>query len=205
MASVLARTKLARRARHLNAEHGWPLPALVFVTDDQRVPDPVAAAKALPHGSAVILRHRDKKRRAKLGEALAQCARQRNLVLLVAGDQALARRLDADCVHFSESQFDEIAPTRTRRAHWIITAAAHSEHALLRAHICGADAGLLAPLFPTKSHPNKKEFGLSRFRLLALRSPLAVYALGGVTAMNAERLSHARVAGIAAIDGLLPR
>jgi thiamine-phosphate pyrophosphorylase len=204
MASVLARAKLARLARRLNAEHGWPLPALILVTDDKRVPDPIAAAQILPHGSAVILRHRDEEKRAELGEALVKYARRHNLMFLVAGDQNLARRLDADGVHFAESQAKEISACRTRHPDWVITAAAHSEHALLRACVCGADAGLLAPLFPTKSHPGKKGFGLSRFRLVAARSKLAVYALGGITPCRAERLSHAHVAGIAAIEGLLP-
>jgi thiamine monophosphate synthase len=85
-----------------------------------------------------------------------------------------------------------------------LTAAAHSEHALLRASRCGADAALLAPLFRTKSHPERREFGLTRFRLLAASAPIPVYALGGITAANAGRLAGASIAGIAAIDGMLP-
>jgi thiamine-phosphate pyrophosphorylase len=176
---------------------------LIFVTDDNRVPDPYAVALSLPRRSAILLRHRNDKQRADLGAVLAKLARQRDLMLLIAGDPALAMRLGADGVHFSEAQMDEVAPFRTRRPNWIITAAAHSERALLYAKRSGADASLLARLFPTKSHPQKSSFGLSRFRLLAARAPLPVYALGGITASNAERLSNARLAGIAAIDGLL--
>jgi len=203
MASLLARNKLARLARRLNAHCGWGLPPLIFVTDDNRVPDPYAVALSLPRRSAILLRHRNDKQRADLGAVLAKLARQRDLMLLIAGDPALAMRLGADGVHFSEAQMDEVAPFRTRRPNWIITAAAHSERALLYAKRSGADASLLARLFPTKSHPQKSSFGLSRFRLLAARAPLPVYALGGITASNAERLSNARLAGIAVIDGLL--
>ena len=174
------------------------------MTDDERVHDPLASARALPHGSAVILRHRDGAQRARLGEALVNFAHQNNIMVLIAGDQVLAQRLGADGVHFSESQLHEVAPSRARHPNWILTAAAHSERALLRAHIFGADAGLFAPLFPTMSHTQKEGFGLMRFRLMAARAPLPVYALGGVTALNATRLSNACVAGIAAIDGLLP-
>ncbi len=204
MASVLARLKLARLAQRLNACCGQPLPALILMTDDKRVLDPIAAAQALPQGSAIILRHRDDQQRSRLGEALVKLMRQSNLMLLIAGDSALARRLDADGVHFSESQIDEVAPCRTRHPNWIITAAAHSERALLRAKRAGADASLFAPVFTTKSHPQKSAFGLTRFRLVAARAPLPLYALGGITAANAERLSEARIAGIAAIDGALP-
>ena len=204
MASVLARVKLARLARRLNACCKWPLPPLILMTDDERVPDPLAAARSLPVRSAVILRHRNNRERAHLGEALLKLARQSNLLLLIAGDPALASRLDADGVHFPESQLASIAPCRTRHPDWIITAAAHSEHALLRASRAAADAAILAPLFNTKSHPERSEFGVTRFRLLAARAPIPVYALGGITAANAGRLAAARVAGIAAVDGILP-
>jgi len=204
MASLLARKKLARLAQRLNAHCGWSLPALIFVTDDSRVANPFAVAQTLPRGSAILLRYRDNKQRAVLGEALAKLARQRDLVLLIAGDPALAMRLDADGVHFSEAQLDKIAPIRTRHSNWIITAAAHSERALLYAKRSGADASLLAPLFLTKSHPQQSAFGLARFRLAAARAPLPVYALGGITASNVERLSNACLAGIAAVEGVLP-
>ncbi len=204
MASMLARAKLARQARRLNACCSRPLPALILMTDDKRVPDPLHAARKLPKGSAIILRHRNDRERARLAEAFLKLARQCDLLLLIAGDQALAHRMDADGVHFPESQLSSLAPCRTRHPNWIITAAAHSEHALLRASRSGVDAALLAPLFHTKSHPERNEFGVARFRLLAARAPIPVYALGGVTAANAGRLAAARVAGIAAIDGVLP-
>jgi len=37
---------------------------------------------------------------------------------------------------------------------------------------------------------------------MAARAILPVYALGGINAQNAQRLAGARLAGIAAIDGL---
>ncbi|NIO39809.1 MAG: thiamine phosphate synthase, partial [Burkholderiales bacterium] len=131
------------------------------MTDDKRVPDPIATARALPKGSAVILRHRDEQERARLGEALRKLTQQNDLLLLIAGDPALAKSLDADGVHVPESRSTSILPCRTRNPNWIITAAAHSEHALLRASCTAADAVLLAPLFPTKSHPERTGIGLS--------------------------------------------
>ena len=46
--------------------------------------------------------------------------------------------------------------------------------------------------------------GVTRLRLMAARAVLPVYALGGVNAQTAQRLAGARLAGIAAIEGLLP-
>lgn len=204
MTSALERANLARQAQRLNARRVWHLPPLILMTDDKRVPEPLAAARVLPKGSAVILRHRNENERARLGAALRELARQNDLLLLIAGDAALAARLGADGVHFPETQWTSILPCRTRHPKWIITAAAHSEHALLRANRVAADAVLLAPLFHTKSHPERAGFGPARFRLLAARVPIPIYALGGITAANARMLIDAPIAGIAAIDGLLP-
>ena len=204
MASLLARAKLARLAHRLNAPFESHLPSLILMTDDERVPDPLAAARALPKGSAVILRHRARSERERLAKRLRELTRQNDLLLLIAGDTALARCVGADGVHIPETQWTSMMHCRLRRPDWFITAAAHSEHALHRANLAAADAALFAPLFQTKSHPERAGFGLARFRLMAARAPLPVYALGGITAANAERLVGAPIAGVAAIEGLLP-
>jgi thiamine-phosphate pyrophosphorylase len=205
VASVLNREKLARAARALNAASGQGnLPALILMTDRARVPDPVAAARSLPRASAVILRHTDAKARAVLARALVVIARERRLLLLVAGDARLAANIGADGLHLPEAQAREAAHWRALRPSWIITAAAHSARGLMAARIAGADAALLAPVFATSSHPDRRPLGLSRARLIAARAGLPVYALGGVNAHTAARINYSCFAGIAAIDALLP-
>ncbi len=55
MASALARAKLARAARALNAR--FPrLPPLILMTDALRLSDPLEAARGLPKGAAIIVR-----------------------------------------------------------------------------------------------------------------------------------------------------
>ena len=63
-----------------------------------------------------------------------------------------------------------------------------------------ADAVLLSPVFPTRSHPGGKVLGPVRFREIARQARLPVIALGGMTPHSARRL-----AGFAwaAIDGLV--
>ena len=61
-----------------------------------------------------------------------------------------------------------------------------------------------SPAFPTLSHKERASLGVTRLRLMAARAVLPVYALGGVNAQTAQRLAGARLAGIAAIEGLLP-
>ncbi len=205
MASELNRAKLARAARALNGRCGRPdLPALILMTDQTRVPDPVAAARTLPRGSAVILRHTDAKARASLALALIGVARARGLILLIAGDAQLAADIGAHGLHLPEARVREAAHWRAVKPSWLITAATHSERALATAGVAGADAALLAPVFPTSSHPDRESLGLLRTRLIAARAGLPVYALGGVNAETIVRLADANFAGIAAIEGLLP-
>ncbi len=58
---------------------------------------------------------------------------------------------------------------------------------------------LLSPVFPTRSHPDARTLGPTRFRLLARRANMPVIALGGMDQRGADRLGWDRWA---AIDGL---
>jgi len=201
VASAEARLRLAAAAMRLNAAYPH-LPALILMTDEARLPDPVAAASALPKRSAVIVRQTDAEGRAALAEALAPVARECGLRLLIANDAELAKRVHADGVHFSEALAREAAHWRTRHPHWLITAAAHSAEAVMVAASSCADAAILSPLFVTASHPDRAGLGAEHFLAIARDATIPVYALGGVNADNAESLTGPNVAGIAAIDGL---
>jgi thiamine-phosphate pyrophosphorylase len=172
------------------------LPALLLLTDEVRLPDPLAAAARLPRGAGVILRHYGAPDRAALAARLAALCRRRGLVLLVAEDWRLAAAVRADGVHLPERTQRRF---RVRRG-WLLTAAAHSAPALVRAARLGARAALLSPAFPTSSHPGRPALGPTRFARLAQAAPLPVYALGGVTAARARRLRAA--VGVAAIGAL---
>src|SRR5258705_2082976 len=202
MPSAVERAKLARAALALNA--GSDLPSLILMTDEKRLRDPVAAARALPKGAAIILRHTVPDTRHLLAEALRRVAREYGLLLLIAGDASLAARVGADGLHLPEARASDARHWNAAHPSWLITAAAHSERALTCAARSGADAALLAPAFPTLSHKERASLGVTRLRLMATRAVLPVYALGGVNAQTAQRLAGARLAGIAAIEGLLP-
>ena len=201
MASQLERAKLTRAASALNARHR-SLPALLLMTDEKRLPDPADAARKLPKGSAVILRNTSASERGGLAEQLLAIARARNLRLLIAGDAALVARIGAHGLHLPEARLREAAHWKTLHPHWLVTVAAHSSVALSRAAKWRADAALLAPAFPTKSHSERASIGVVRFRLVATRARLPIYALGGVNARTVQRLAGAALAGIAAIEGL---
>ncbi|HWD26845.1 MAG TPA: thiamine phosphate synthase [Rhizomicrobium sp.] len=190
MSDALPRQTLARAAARLNAGHckAGLLPPLILMTDDERLRDPVAAAKALPQGSLVIVRSRDAARRADLAETLLRLP----LFVLIAGDPALVARLGADGLHLPETRAHEAAHWRALHPRWIIGAA--------RAANPHLDFVLLSPVFPTRSHRGRPSLGAVRANTLAKASRVPAYALGGIDARNA-RLLHG-FAGIAAIGAL---
>ena len=194
---------LAEAATRLKQAAGSAMPALVLMTDDARLADPLPAACALPPGSAVILRHYGAAERASLARSLAAIARRRGLVLLVGEDPALARRVGAHGVHLPERAIGRAAAVRWQRD-WLITAAAHSPAALRLAAAAGADAALLSPVFATASHPRARALGPHRFAALVRHAPIPVYALGGIDRARALLLQGSGAVGIAGIGGLIP-
>jgi thiamine-phosphate pyrophosphorylase len=200
---MLARARLARAAATLNACAQADLPPLVLMTDDERLIDPIAAARALPRGSMVIVRARQSSHRAKLATELRAVARRRGLVLLVANDAVLADRIGAAGIHLSQFQAPTAAHWRALRPRWLITAAAHSLAASARAQRNGADAVVLGPIFQTRSHPGRPTLGAARARLLARQLPGPAYALGGIDGRNGALLGG--FAGLAAVGALAYR
>jgi thiamine-phosphate pyrophosphorylase len=202
MADKRARAQLARAAQAFRAQSGSALPASILMTDDDRLADPVTAARVLPQGSMIILRARDATWRAELAQALRSIVRARKLKLLIADDPELALAIGADGIHLPEAHARNAACWRARRPNWIITVAAHSLRALSHSH--DADAALLSPIFSTKSHPGAASLGTIKLRLAAQQSRRPVYALGGIDAVSVRKLQGAKLAGIAAIGALIP-
>jgi thiamine-phosphate pyrophosphorylase len=172
------------------------------MTDDERLPAPLIAARKLPRGSMVIVRARQSSHRTKLAHSLRPVARARGLILLVANDPTLADRIGAQGLHLSEANAREACTWRARRSRWLITSTAHTLGACASAKRLGADAALLSPVFPTGSHPGAKCLGAARARMIARQAAIPVYALGGVNGQTAMGLARAPFSGIAAIGAL---
>lgn len=188
---------LAAQARRLNRGAGAPpIPALFFFTDPERTPDPCAAARRLPRGTAIVYRHFGAPDRARMARRLRTIARSRGLVLLIAADPALAQRVGADGVHWPQ----RLVPAQ--RGPGLVTAAAHDAAGIARAEALGADACVLAPVLPTRSGSGRTPLGLFRASQLARNARVPVIALGGVNAETARRLSGRGFAGLAAVEAL---
>lgn len=179
---------------------GKGLPAVWFVTDPARTTDPIAVARGLPRGSGIIYRHFGAADRLEIARSLARIALERRHVLLIGADPALAAEVGAAGVHLPERRLAEARRLRARHPGWIVTAAAHAPGAIRRAHAAGADAVLLSTIFPSRSPTAGAPLGAVRLAGLARRSPLPLYALGGVNSATAPRLVETGAAGFAAVD-----
>ncbi len=163
-----------------------PIPRLWLMTDPRLGDRLWDALERLPRGSGVIFRHYQlppAERRA-LFARIAKVARRRGLVLLRAGATPMRGE----------------AGTHGRRGRGLTTWPVHSRREAVMAIRAGADALLVSPAFPTRSHPGAAALGPVRFGLLIRNLPPCVIALGGMDARKARRLAPLGIHGWAAID-----
>ncbi|WP_240655116.1 thiamine phosphate synthase [Rhodovarius crocodyli] len=174
------------------------MPRLWLLSDPARLPDPRAAALRLPRGSAVLARGVA----PALLPGLALLCRQRGLRLLVGGDARAALALGAG-LHVPERGAPGLAAfLLARRPGALLSVAVHGRAGLARARRLGADAVLISPVFPTRSHPGAPALGLHAWAWMARHAARPAVALGGVDARSARRLP--RIArGFAAISWFL--
>ncbi|MDE8650758.1 thiamine phosphate synthase [Novosphingobium album (ex Liu et al. 2023)] len=171
------------------------LPPIWLVSDARNDAGLEAALRRLPRGSGLIFRHYhlpEPARRARF-RALRHAARRGGHAIVLAGSAAMARRWRADGAY--------AAPGRLTRGPALARlATAHGLREIGQANRARADAVLLSPVFPTRSHPGARVLGPARFRLIAARSRVPVIALGGMTARRARHLHAARWAAIDALS-----
>lgn len=173
------------------------LPQLWLVSDARSDHLLDAAIRRLPRGSGVIFRHYHlpaQDRTARFAQIQRLCRRHGHLAAL-AGSAKQARRAGAVAAYGASARL-------TRGPVLVRLVTAHSLAEIAAARRARADAILLSPAFPTRSHPGARALGASRFRLIAAHSPVPVIALGGMNPRTAKRL---RGFAWAAIDGLVPK
>lgn len=168
------------------------LPLVWLVSDARNDATLEHALTRLPRGSGLVFRHYHlppPARRARF-EVFKRRARKRGVRVILSGTPAQARRWGADGAYGSASALAK-GPVMTR----LVTV--HSLHDITRAR--RADAIVLSPVFPTRSHPGGATLGPARFHLLSALTPVPAIALGG---MNQHRARAFGIARWAAIDGL---
>jgi len=170
-------------------------PDLWLLSDERNDAVLERALMRLPRGSGFVYRHyhlADGERVARWFD-LRRIAHARGHVAILADSSLTAREWGADGIYGAPRA---LYPT-TRDL--LTLATAHSFTEIGLANRLRADAVLLSPAFPTRSHADAAVLGPLRFRALAAHAQMPVIALGGMTAQNARRLDWPRWA---AIDGL---
>lgn len=165
------------------------LPDLWLISDARNDAALDRVLRRLPRGSGFVFRHYhlDPQARRARFDKLARIARAKGHVVVLAGSARQAASWRAD---------GSYGPPRSSNRGLTLTTT-HSLREIGRAR--HADAVLLSPVFPTRSHPGAATLGPLRFRLLAARAQAPAIALGGMDARRARRLRHPKWA---AIDGL---
>ena len=118
--------------------------------------------------------------------------------VLINDDAALAQAVGAHGVHLSASRLAQIAQ---RPAFEWVAASSHTADELARAAELGIDFAVLGPLLPTPTHPGSAGIGWQEFARLAERSPLPVFALGGMRREMLETAWENGAHGIALMRG----
>lgn len=170
------------------------LPRLWLISDARNDAALEKVLARMPRGSGLIFRHYHlpgPERRARFRK-LARLARLRGHSVVLSGTARQARKWRADGAYGSPQLL-------ARGPRLLRLTTVHSLRELRRAG--RADAVLISPLYPTRSHPGETVLGPVRALLMARHARQPVVALGGMTVAKARRLP---LFGWAAIDGLSP-
>jgi thiamine-phosphate pyrophosphorylase len=139
-----------------------------------------------------------------LYELVSRCAdvtRGSRTRLLVNDRADIARAARADGVHLTTRSLEASVVRRAFGSDFLIGVSSHTLEEARAARDGGADFAVYGPVFDT---PSKRALG-TPVGLEALRevtralSPFPVFALGGVTLVNAREVLHAGARGVAAI------
>lgn len=169
------------------------LPQIWIISDARNDSALEQALARLPRGGGLIFRHyhlAPALRRARF-RMLARTARSRGHRIVLAGSMRQARRWGADGAYGSAAALAR-GPAGLR----LVTV-----HSLREVGRAGrADAVLLSPVHPTRSHPDGIVLGSVRFRWLAAQAQAPVIALGGMDAARARALNWPHWAAIDAFS-----
>ena len=108
-----------------------------------------------------------------------------NVCVLINDDATLVIETGAQGLHLSSAQ---LMRSSQRPAFDWVAASCHTPDELAHATLLGIDFAVLSPVLPTPTHPEAQGIGWESFKQTIEKSPIPVFALGG---MNPETLETA--------------
>ena len=142
----------------------------------------LARAEAALERGLKLIQLREKgwpvERQRALAAALVALARPRGAKVLLNGEPERARAWGCDGVHFTSAALSAAA---SRPSDLICAASCHTRADIERAGALGFDFAVLGPVLPTPTHAGMPALGWEGFAAMAERTPLPIFALGGLT------------------------
>ncbi|RIJ24092.1 thiamine phosphate synthase [Henriciella barbarensis] len=198
MKHAVAVSRKFRNAAHLAQAHTGPLlPGGFFLTDPARIPDARAIIDRLPDGIGVIIRHFGQAHAMQQAFDIVSDCQRAGRIVLIGADPDLALATGAEGVHWPFRMRDDLRRTKPDLG-LLHTMSVHSPTELRVARAYPVDALIYSTVFPSASPSAGHPVGLSRFAAAASTSPVPLYALGGISAVNAEKA--ARFGGFASVS-----
>ncbi|MES2771351.1 MAG: thiamine phosphate synthase [Pseudomonadota bacterium] len=207
-----------QKSAEQNAERSEQTPrlrGLYAITPEGRTQTQLMTqVEAALHGGASLVQYRDKQHppqeRAERARALQQLCRRFNTRLIINDDLALALAIDADGVHLGADDGDYLAARQALATDKILGVSCYDDFARARlASRAGADNVAFGAVYPSSTKPQARHAALSLFtqaqhELCSARRarPLALCAIGGITAANASPVIAAGADLLAVIDAL---
>lgn len=166
----------------------------------QRLSLPARASAAIRHG--VIWRQpalSSDEYQAAAEWAVTAC-HSRGMMLFLHGDPACLQQVPAaDGLHLPAELARRYRQRPVDAAHGLLVAC-HDPDELAHAQLLGADAALLSPVLPTRSHPGAPGLGWTTWSAWVAEVTLPVYALGGLSPDQLPQVWAAGGQGVAGIS-----
>ena len=152
----------------------------------------------------VIFREYDleSKDREEVARKIIKICREKNHKILIGKDLAMARKLRADGIHFSDNDKlpIQIFNRQNLPREFIFSFACHNFLSVLKSHRLKADVIFISPIFITKSHPDVEPLGLMQLSKIIRISKIPIFALGGVNKQNIRILQKVGAQGFGGVE-----
>ena len=178
-----------------------PLPDLWLLSDERNddVLETVLQSFTMPLGFVFRHYHLPDAQRYARYRKLDRIARAEGHLVILSDSALTAREWGADGIYGAPLAL------YPRRRDLMQIATAHDMREIAQANRVGADALMLSPVFPTRSHPGAKTLGAMRFLHMAKHARIPVIALGGMDSLYSRQLRWKRWAGVDGVSTGAPR
>lgn len=160
-------------------------------------------------GGASIVQLRDKgvytpEERSEAARGVRGLCDRHDVPFLVNDDPELARRIRSDGVHVGRQDPSPRTARLVMGPRAIVGVTVYGKAGEEEtAAAAGADYLAVGPFFPSPTKPDEPLLPLSLLDEVVKRSPLPVFAIGGITAENAGRFAEHGVAGVAVVSAIM--